>query len=147
MLQEVSLKLWDVEVAGLHCGPGPAAWLSQYLGGGCLLIQHSQVSSYINQDDHLPRNAQSLCYQDEKTKRKARMKYLKTYPRTFPVTCIPGFADVTPYMMTTEPSLRDLRWSEYSVFVTELVMILKITAAWKYCTRCHTEDIQTKYRD
>ena len=39
------------------------------------------------------------------------MKYLKTYPRTFPVTCIPGFADVTPYMMTTEPSLRDLRWS------------------------------------
>ena len=42
------------------------------------------------------------------------MKYLKTYPQTFPVTCIPGFADVTPYMMTTEPSLRlserDLRW-------------------------------------
>ena len=40
------------------------------------------------------------------------MKYLKTYPRTFPVTCIPGFADVTPYMMTTEPSLKDLRWLE-----------------------------------
>ena len=45
------------------------------------------------------------------------MKYLKTYPRTFPVTCIPGFADVTPFMMTTEPSLKDLRLS--NVFARE----------------------------
>ena len=41
--QEVSLRLWDVEVTGLHCGPEAAAWLSKYLGGGCLLIQHAQV--------------------------------------------------------------------------------------------------------
>ena len=41
--QEVSLRLWDVEVTGLHCGPEAAAWLSRYLGGGCLLIQHTKV--------------------------------------------------------------------------------------------------------
>ena len=86
----VTISLWEVEVDGLDCGAGPAKWLSRFLGGDqeFLLIQHSP---------------------DGKSKRKARNKYLKTYPRTFPTSCIPGFADVTPYMMTTQPSLLDLR--------------------------------------
>ena len=45
----------------------------------------------------------------ELSARKARGKYLKTYPRTFPESCVPTFSDVTPYMFTTEPSLLDLR--------------------------------------
>ena len=81
--QEVSLQLWDVTVSGLCCGPEVAAWLGTFLGGGAevRLLQHAQ---------------------DGATRRRARGKYLKTYPRTFPVTCVPGFADVTPYMLTTQ---------------------------------------------
>ena len=30
----------------------------------------------------------------------------RTYPRTFPATCVPGFADVTPYMLTTQVMTR-----------------------------------------
>ena len=81
--EEVSLQLWDVTVSGLCCGPEVAAWLGTFLGGGAevRLLQHAQ---------------------DGATRRRARGKYLKTYPRTFPVTCVPGFADVTPYMLTTQ---------------------------------------------
>ena len=81
--EEVSLQLWDVTVSGLCCGPEVAAWLRTFLGGGAevRLLQHAQ---------------------DGATRRRARGKYLKTYPRTFPVTCVPGFADVTPYMLTTQ---------------------------------------------
>ena len=81
--EEVSLQLWDVTVSGLCCGPEVAAWLGAFLGGGAevRLLQHAQ---------------------DGATRRRARGKYLATYPRTFPATCIPGFADVTPYMLTTQ---------------------------------------------
>ena len=33
----------------------------------------------------------------------------RTYPRTFPATCVPGFADVTPYMLTTQVMTRGTR--------------------------------------
>ena len=34
---------------------------------------------------------------------------MQAYPRTFPVTTVPMFADVTAYMLTTSSSLEDLR--------------------------------------
>ena len=85
--EEVSLQLWDVTVSGLCCGPEVAAWLGAFLGGGAevRLLQHAQ---------------------DGATRRRARGKYLATYPRTFPATCVPGFADVTPYMLTTQVMAR-----------------------------------------
>ena len=86
--QKVTLKLLDIEVTGLDCGDGPAQWLSNFLGDDFRLIQHSQ---------------------EDFTDRKPRAKYVKAYPKTFPASCVPMFADVTPYMMTTQPSLLDLR--------------------------------------
>ena len=106
---------------------------------------YSACSGVLGDTSGSPRY-EHVCVQDEQTKRKARMKYLKTYPRTFPVTCIPGFADVTPYMMTTEPSLRDLRWV-YWGNITVTMSLIKISATGKYCPRGHTEDIPTKHRD
>lgn len=85
---EVSLKLWDIQTHGLDCGEMVAKWVSKVLGGDLLMIQHPP---------------------HEISARKARGKYLKTYPRTFPVSCVPTFSDVTPYMFTTHPSLQDLR--------------------------------------
>ena len=71
--QKVMLKLLDIEVTGLDCGDGPAQWLSKFLGDDFRLLQHSQ---------------------DDATNRRARAKYVKAYPRTFPASCVPMFADV-----------------------------------------------------
>ena len=87
--KKVTLSLWDIEVFGLDCGEEPSNWVSKFLGGkGLRLIQHSYGNI---------------------TERKARGKYLKSYPRTFPLSCVPMYADVSAYMMTTEPSLLELR--------------------------------------
>ena len=74
-------------------------WVSDVLGGDLVLIQHPP---------------------DTLTERRARGKYLKTYPRTFPDTCVPTYSDVTPYMFTTQPSLHDLK-TRLPVHVSEHV--------------------------
>ena len=42
------------------------------------------------------------------SRRAARPKYTRTYPRTFLSSCVPSYADVTPYMVTSQASLLDL---------------------------------------
>ena len=39
--EEVSLRLLDIEVTGLCCGPEAASWVSRFLGEECRLVQHS----------------------------------------------------------------------------------------------------------
>ena len=40
--EEVSLRLLDIEVTGLCCGPEAASWVSRFLGEECRVVQHSQ---------------------------------------------------------------------------------------------------------
>ena len=42
---EVSLRLLDIEVTGLCCGPEAASWVSRFLGEECRLVQHTQEDS------------------------------------------------------------------------------------------------------
>ena len=58
-------------------------------------------------DDGITKYKHSVDRSEEST-RKARPKYTRTYPRTFLTSCVPSYADVTPYMVTTDPSLLDL---------------------------------------
>ena len=56
---EVSLRLLDIEVTGLCCGPEAASWVSRFLGEECRLVQHTQEDS---------------------TRRRTRAKYAKEHP-------------------------------------------------------------------
>ena len=53
---EVSLRLLDIEVTGLCCGPEAASWVSRFLGEECRLVQHTLEDS---------------------TRRRTRAKYVK----------------------------------------------------------------------
>ena len=55
-VKDVSLRLLDIEVSGLCCGPEVAAWVSRFLGEECRLVQHSM---------------------EDRTLRRPRAKYVK----------------------------------------------------------------------
>lgn len=82
-----SYRLLDIHVTGLDCGDEPANWISSYLGDTLRLVKH---------------------FNGDKPRRPPRPKYCKIYPETVGDACVPLFADVTPYMLTTEPSMKDL---------------------------------------
>ena len=65
----ITLSLLDIEIMGIDCGEETAAWVSSFLGGDLRLVQQSK---------------------DDWSNRKARAKYLKSYPRTFKDNCVPG---------------------------------------------------------
>ena len=85
--EENSYRLLDIRVAGLDCGEEAAQWISTFLGAELRIVKHASGD--------LP-------------KRPPRPKYSKIYPMTFGAECVPAYADVTPYMLTTQPSMDDL---------------------------------------
>ena len=84
---ENSYKLLDIQVTGLDCGEEAAKWVSSFLGEELRLVKHFSGD--------LPR-------------RPPRPKYCKIYQKTMGTECVPAYADVTPYMLTTQPSMDDL---------------------------------------
>ena len=86
-VEEVTFSHLDTTVSGADCGEAPASWVSNFLGAELRIIQHKR---------------------SDQSTRKARPKYTRTYPRTFLTNCVPSYADVTPYMVTSDKSLLDL---------------------------------------
>jgi len=84
--EEQSVRFLDIKVRGRDCGDKPADWLTKFMGEPLRLFKHDLT------DD---------------TRRLARPKYKKLYP-VLTDDCVPMFADVTPYLVTSGPSLRDL---------------------------------------
>jgi len=84
---ENSYRLLDIQVGGVDCGEDTAKWISSFLGEELRLVKHSH---------------------SDNPKRPPRPKYCKIYPQTMGKDCVPAYADVTPYMLTTEPSMADL---------------------------------------
>ena len=69
--EEVSLRLLDIEVTGLCCGPEAASWVSRFLGEECRLVQHTQEDS---------------------TQRRTRAKYVKEPPRIIIIVILESLA-------------------------------------------------------
>ena len=84
---ENSYRLLDIQVAGVDCGEEVAEWISAFLGAELRLVKHAS---------------------GDMPKRPPRPKYCKIYPMTMGEDCVPAYADVTPYMLTTQPSMADL---------------------------------------
>ena len=82
-----SYRLLDIQVTGLDCVDEASKWVSSFLGEDLRLVKHFSGD--------LPR-------------RPPRPKYCKIYPQTMGTECVPAYADVTPYMLTTQPSMDDL---------------------------------------
>jgi len=85
--EENNYRLLDIRVKGYDCGEEAANWISSYLGDKLRLVKH---------------------FSGDEPKRPPRPKYCKIYPATMGADCVPAYADVTPYMLTTEPSMKDL---------------------------------------
>ncbi|XP_023324307.1 mitochondrial amidoxime-reducing component 1 [Eurytemora carolleeae] len=82
-------RLLDIQLEGLDCGDDVANWISQFIGEPLRLLKHKAGS----------------------TNRIVRPKWRKAFPETFPGSSkftVPTYADVTPYMITSETSLEDL---------------------------------------
>ena len=45
--EEVSLRLLNIEVTGLCCGPEAASWVSRFLGEECRLVQHREYKRTV----------------------------------------------------------------------------------------------------
>ena len=84
---ENSYRLLDIRVTGLDCGEEAAQWISSFLGAELRIVKHASGD--------IP-------------KRIPRPNYQKIYSMTMGADCVPLYADVTPYMLTTQPSMDDL---------------------------------------